>query len=131
MIKSNERDWEIAARACREVAELPDRDTCEHMTPDDMLVTSDELAPIIAAAAAEARQQAIEECAPRWRPIDTAPERGSYIVANKLRQVCHCRAEAGERIISNMPGCAEWDYPEAATHWIPLPSAPGSEERGR
>lgn len=65
MNEPTQRDWEIAAKICREIAELPDRTGCEHMTPDDMLVTADELHPIIAAAAADARRQAIEECA-RW-----------------------------------------------------------------
>ena len=57
MIRPSERDWELAAVACREVAELPDRDSCEHMTPDDMLVTGDELQPIVAALLAEAREE--------------------------------------------------------------------------
>lgn len=32
MSEPNERDHEMAALVCREVAELPDRDACEHMT---------------------------------------------------------------------------------------------------
>lgn len=45
--------WIAAAKICQDVAEL-DRDSCEHMTPDDMLVTWDELQPMIAAAILEA-----------------------------------------------------------------------------
>jgi hypothetical protein len=47
-------DWERAALVCREVAELPDR-TSADLTPDEMIVTGDELQPIVAAAIAEAR----------------------------------------------------------------------------
>lgn len=51
----NETDWRKAALVCREVAELPDRESCDHMTPDDMIVTANELQPIVVAALAEAR----------------------------------------------------------------------------
>lgn len=84
MIEPDERDWEIAARACREIAELPDRIACEHMTSDDMIVTARELQPIIAAAAAEARRQrsrsacagasAVDRHDPSDRDIQTARE---------------------------------------------------------
>lgn len=56
MMKPNESDWERAALVCREVAELPDR-TSADLSPDEMIVTGDELQPIVAAALAEARQR--------------------------------------------------------------------------
>ena len=50
----NKSDWERATLVCREVAELPDR-TSSDLNPDEMIVTGDELAPMIVAALAEER----------------------------------------------------------------------------
>ena len=46
-MRLNENDWERAALVWREVAELPDRTTSD-LNPDEMIVTGDELAPMIA-----------------------------------------------------------------------------------
>jgi hypothetical protein len=54
LMKPNEDDWRRAALVCREVAELPDR-TSSDLNPDEMVVTGDELQPIVAAALAETR----------------------------------------------------------------------------
>ncbi len=53
-IKPSVSDWGRAALVCREIAELPDR-TSSDLNPDEMIVTGDELAPMIAAALAEER----------------------------------------------------------------------------
>lgn len=56
-----------------------------------------------------------------WRPIETAPKDGSYIIANARGEVCPCQSRDGHRIVSNMPGYADWTYGEPATLWTPLP----------
>lgn len=59
-----------------------------------------------------------------WQPINTAPKDGSYIICNRLGEVCPCQSRDGHRIVSNMPGFADWTWPEAATGWMPLPKPP-------
>jgi hypothetical protein len=51
-------DWERAARICREVAELPDR-TSPDDNADFMLVTADELQPMLAEEFARLRAELI------------------------------------------------------------------------
>lgn len=68
MIKPNEDDWRRAALVCREVAELPDR-TSSDLNPDEMIVTGDELQPIVAGALADARERWEAE---RGEPSDEA-----------------------------------------------------------
>jgi hypothetical protein len=57
-----------------------------------------------------------------WRPIETAPEIGMFIIANARGEVCPCQVRDGQRIVANMPGIADWTYGERATHWQPLPT---------
>jgi hypothetical protein len=68
-----------------------------------------------------------------WRPIETAPKDGGYIVTNRKQQVAFCDMQSGLRIIHNVTGFVEWDFGEPATRWQPLPAAPTitrkSEER--
>ena len=59
-----------------------------------------------------------------WQDISTAPRDGAYQVTNRLGEVCLCQARDGSRIILNMPGYADWSWPEPATHWRPLPAPP-------
>jgi len=58
-----------------------------------------------------------------WMPIETAPKDGStYLVADAVRGMVapHIRG-----VIHNNPGTAhDWQYGEAATHWMPLPTPP-------
>ncbi len=58
-----------------------------------------------------------------WGPIETAPKDGStYLVADAVRGMVapHIRG-----VIHNNPGTAhDWQYGEAATHWMPLPTPP-------
>ena len=65
-----------------------------------------------------------------WQPIETAPKDGvTYLVADAVRGMVapHIRG-----VIHNNPGTAhDWQYGEAATHWMPLPEAPNAELRGR
>jgi hypothetical protein len=57
-----EDDWKRAAKICREVAELPDR-TSPNENADFMLVTGDELQPMLADAFAEVRTAASSHAA--------------------------------------------------------------------
>lgn len=59
-----------------------------------------------------------------WQPIETAPEEGVYIVANELGEVLPCRADGYGRILTNLPGHADWTWGNDATHWRPLPDPP-------
>src|SRR5689334_11997469 len=43
-----------------------------------------------------------------WQPIETAPEDGMYLVANKRGEVCACNCRDGFRVIHNMPAYADW-----------------------
>ncbi len=64
-----------------------------------------------------------------WQPIETRPEGAgqTYLVANSKGQV----APWIRGVIHNNPGTAhDWQYGEAATHWMPLPEAPNAEVRG-
>lgn len=61
-----------------------------------------------------------------WQPIETAPKNGSYIIANRLGEVCPCTARDGERVVANHPGYNDWTWPEPATLWQPLPTPPKS-----
>ena len=58
-----------------------------------------------------------------WGPIETAPKDGStYLVADAVRGMVapHIRG-----VIHNNRGTAhDWQYGEAATHWMPLPTPP-------
>ena len=69
-MKPNASDWERAALVCREMAELPDR---------EMVVTGDELAPMVAAALAEKRA--------RWfaQLRDPVPELAALLVTAYAR----------------------------------------------
>ena len=61
-----------------------------------------------------------------WQPIETRPEGAgqTYLVANSKGQV----APWIRGVIHNNPGTAhDWQYGEAATHWMPLPEAPNAE----
>lgn len=61
-----------------------------------------------------------------WRPIETRPKGddhlyGTYLIANAKGQVAPCI----RGIIHNNVGSAwDWNYGEAATHWMPLPAPP-------
>lgn len=61
----------IAATVCRQVAELPDRDSPEDW-PEAMLVTADELRMIVRQALGAAAPA--QEAEDGWMPIETAPE---------------------------------------------------------
>ena len=60
-----------------------------------------------------------------WQPIETAPKDGeTYLVADAGRGMVapHIRG-----VIHNNSGTAyDWQYGEAATHWMPLPEAPNA-----
>lgn len=64
------------------------------------------------------------ECVPGWRPIETAPKDGSYLIANDIGEVCPAQARDGSRTVSNMPGFADWTFGSKATDWMPLPAPP-------
>lgn len=59
-----------------------------------------------------------------WRPIETRPHgdlTSTYLIANAKGQV----APVIRGIIHNNVGSAwDWEYGEAATHWMPLPAPP-------
>lgn len=73
----NEDDWVRAAKICREVAELPDR-TSPDENADFMLVTGDELQPMLAAEFAlmrlecEGEREARHKCEAALRGRDAA-----------------------------------------------------------
>lgn len=64
---------------------------------------------------------------PVWQPRITMPDDGgTFLVANAKGQV----APKIRRIIHNNVGTAyDWNYGEAITHWMPLPSAPNGGEQ--
>lgn len=66
----------------------------------------------------------ITEPSMTWRPIETRPHRdlnSTYLIANAKGQV----APVIRGIIHNNVGSTwDWDYGEAATHWMPLPAPP-------
>lgn len=106
---------------------------------DDMALTvlsydalkSATLVPAVAAAlreTAETHYQRGRADAERaaWLPIETAPKDGSFIVANRLGEVCPFVSLNGYATIGNAPGLADWSWPEQATHWRPLPAPPES-----
>lgn len=64
-----------------------------------------------------------------WQPIETAPKDGGYVVTNRKRQVAFCDSRNGERTIHNVAGFVEWDWPEPATLWQPLPKPPRQGDR--
>jgi hypothetical protein len=52
------------------------------------------------------------------------PKKGSYLVANRKGQV----APWIDGVIHNQAGSAwDWEYGEAVTHWMPLPSPPHND----
>lgn len=65
--------------------------------------------------------------APGWRAIESAPKDGCYLLANDRGQVCPVKSNNGFRIVSNMPGYADWDAGTSAIAWMPLPPPPVSE----
>jgi hypothetical protein len=65
-----------------------------------------------------------QQQAAMWRPIETAPNDGAYLIANDLGEVCPVQARKGIRVLSNMPGFADWTLGSNTTHWMPLPPAP-------
>lgn len=73
-----------------------------------------------AAAAAAPRPSAAG-----WLPMASAPKDGSFLLTNDLGEVCPCQSRQGERIVSNMPGFADWTWGSIATGWMPLPAAQG------
>lgn len=62
-----------------------------------------------------------------WREIGSAPRDGSFLIANRLGEVCHAQSRDGQRIVSNMPGYADWTWGEPATHWKPFDKAPSPD----
>ena len=103
-------------------------DAMEHManTLNNMdAVDEDEDAQHDAAfEAVRAAIAALQAAEPQgWGPIETAPKDGStYLVADAVRGMVapHIRG-----VIHNNPGTAhDWQYGEAATHWMPLPTPP-------
>ena len=107
-MKPNEDDWRRAALVCCEVAELPDR-TSTDLNPDEMVVTGDELQPIVAAALAEARAQS------GWRPIETAPKEVKAVIG-------WCIVPSGDcpRIVTRRRSLW-WAYgcPQLVTYYLP------------
>lgn len=87
-------------------------------------------------ALAAARRLAIEECAPRWQPIDTAPKsthEGEYVRGIYLLGYCPeegIRPDACICVIwwEPLQNGGEWVNEAGAsvrpTHWQPLPPAP-------
>lgn len=88
----------------------------------------------------DARRQAIEECAPRWQPIDTAPKsthEGEYVRGIYLLGYCPeegIRPDACICVIwwEPLQNGGEWVNEAGAlvrpTHWMPLPEPPAAEE---
>lgn len=65
--------------------------------------------------------------APGWRPMESVPKDGCFLIANSRGQVCPVKSNDGFRIVSNMPGYADWDAGTFAVAWMPLPVPPVSE----
>jgi hypothetical protein len=72
----------------------------------------------------EAAAAAWNRRASPWRTMETAPRDGRFLITNAIKEVCACQSKDGARIVQNMPGYAEWSWPEPATHWHPLPEPP-------
>lgn len=120
-------DWKRAALVCREVAELPDR-TSADLNPDEMIVTGDELQPIVAAAIAEARFAGAHHAQSGWRPIETARD-GQFILL--------VSDQGGISLVKWVKyGNDQWCkhghsmpyLPVNWTHWMPLPEPPITEK---
>lgn len=82
--------------------------------------------------------------ADRWQPIETAPRDGTQFLV--YRPLAHVTHDANIKIVKGTPhnyGCWEATVPPGyslenftdgacrATHWQPLPAAPGSSRTGR
>jgi hypothetical protein len=52
----------------------------------------------------------------RWRPIETAPKVGYFLVANAIGEVASCEASRLGRLVSG-----KWTFGQNATCWMPLP----------
>lgn len=59
-----------------------------------------------------------------WKPIESAPRDGMYLIANGKGEVCPCQVRDGNRIVQNMVGFNDWTFGEPATDWMPLPFSP-------
>jgi hypothetical protein len=60
-----------------------------------------------------------------WRPIETAPRDGTNVLVWRSGYNCVASAKRAKGLPANFPGNHE--YPDDATHWMPLPSPPAPD----
>lgn len=135
----------IATTVCRQVAELPDRNSPEDW-PEAMLVTADELHMIVREALGAAAPA--QEAEDGWMPIETAPRDGRVLLLGYYNAHGMWRTLRGEWVSEDQiaeywevdaePGWYETSveaedppnaWPTNPTHWRLLPVPPAARAR--